>query len=1078
MSTIEKFVSPFIPQQFPSFYKEEGPNFIAFVKAYYEWLESTGQALQRSRSLLEYADIDTTEQEFLKYFRNTYLHSLPESIIADKRLLVKHIVDLYRAKGTPRAYELLFRLIFNEDIELYIPSDFILKPSDGEWTVPRYIEVSDSDYLEDLIGKQIYNSSRNATAVVESVNQKVVNGRLFHVLILSSIRGRFKYGERILCASVPEITLDNAPRVLGSLTAIAIENGGLGFSQGDIVDVTGSGVEAKARVAAVRDENGKVNFRLENGGSGYSLEGTVITVATALNLIVENSSGVFANGNIITSSNTSANGTLVSSNSSFLKLINFSQDLTFNTGDTVTNIANVTFTDTGDLVGLESHGLADGTEIKFYDIVGTTGLTANQTYYVINSTSNDFQVSSSVSGSALALTGDGTARAITGTAVVSRVTGGGGSGASFAIGGLVNKEVMLLNTDFIKDQANVQLNNPWNFAKYAEANLSSTIVETLNIVNREVGTIAFLSRINPGTGYSASPFVSVVEPVVSGQAFDDGFGGIKGKNADVSTSVANSRGIATAVEVVSSGYGFQPGERVFLSSPNNAGVVVTGVSVVDTDGTGDGYWKNNKGFVSDIMNIQDSYYYQNFSYEILVNRMLSVYEKIVKDLVHPSGVALFGRFRLKNQLLGEASEPKYFDIDTSAVPPTEPTNLITLSNYNTLTLNRNSAATYFASTNNQFFEVGANVARFDPSLGLLLEGQRTNNVVNSRAEGFTEGGPGSLPTSWVTPTVQTGLTRVLSAVSAGGLNGLGIGFFGTAGTSVTSFEPAARANAPAASPSQTRTVTAILWLANGSLSGISSITLGGIFLTGGGALVTSNLFTGADLNGSLTTQPRAFTFTCTATSNTDIARFNPRLAITVNSGQTTDAVIGVALLGEETASFASTPILPPLGTLASATRLTDQLTTPISSLGIANNGFSTMVGTYRLPQLGSGSYLPNLMEMNNGSLNDRIWVHNSGGTIVLSRSTGGVTTSVTLGSGIVANTPFRVAISNAGNGRIGGSLNGGAVQSVTGAPTNYTVMRVGSGFGGDQPMFGYQRGFSYLNYAENDNRLRQLSTLT
>lgn len=596
MSAIEKFVSPFIPQQFPAFYKEEGPNFIAFVKAYYEWMESANQSLYHSRSLLEYSDIDTTEAAFLKYFRNTYLHSLPESIIADKRLLVKHIVDLYRAKGTPRAYELLFRLIFNEDIELYIPSNFIFKPSDGEWTVPRYIEVSDSEYLERLIGKQIYNSSRNATAVVESVNQKVVNKKLFHVLTLSSMKGRFKFGEKILSASVPEITLQNAPNVIGSLTVIAIENGGLGFNRGDIVDVTGSGVDGKARIAAVRDENGKVSFRLENGGSGYSLDGTVISVATTLNLNIQTPVGSFAAGDNIVSSNTTANGTLVFANSSLLKLIDFSSNLSFYSGDTVTN-------------------------------------------------------------------GNGS------SAVVSFVTGGGGTGASFEIGGLVNKEVLLINTDYISTYLSANLSLNWAFSKNPVANLNSTIGDTLTIIEKEVGTISFLSKINPGVGYSGSPFVSVVEPIVASQAIEDGSGGIKGLNAEVSTTVANSQGIVTAVEVVNSGFGFNPGEKVFLSNPNNAGVVVTGISIVDTDGVGDGYWKNNKGFVSDIMNIQDSYYYQDFSYEILVNRMLSVYEKIVKDLIHPSGVALFGRFRLKNQDLGVPSEPKYFSIVSSAASP-------------------------------------------------------------------------------------------------------------------------------------------------------------------------------------------------------------------------------------------------------------------------------------------------------------------------------------------------------------------------------------------------------------------------
>ena len=583
--SIEKFVSPFIPQQFPAFYKEEGPNFIAFLKAYYEWMESTGQTIERARSLFELADIDSTEAAFIKYFKNTYIRSLPESIISDKRLLVKHILDLYRAKGTPRAYELLFRILFNEDIELFIPGDFILKPSDAEWVIPRFIEVSDNPFLEVLTGKQIFNSSRNATAVVESVNQKIVGNKFIHVLYLSSINGRFKYGEKILCSEVPELTLDNAPTVLGSLTAIAIENGGAGFIVGDVLDVTGTGVTGKARVASTRDENGKVSFTLVNGGSGYSLD-AVVTVATALYLNINNAIGVIENGESVVSSNTSANGTVTFANTTQIQLINFSSDLSFNTGDTIVSTNGSTSTVTGQF-------------------------------------------------------------------------GGGGAGATFSVGGLVNREILVVNTDKIADYLLETLDGTWEFDLNPVANLNSVIGETLRFRTLEVGTISFLSNINPGTGYSANPYVDVIEPDVAGESIPDGIGGIKGHNAEVTTRVANAQGIATAVEVVKSGYGFVPGETVFLSKFGNEGVVVTGVGVVDQDGVDDGYWADTKGFLSDVIKIQDSYYYQNFSYEIIVNRMLSTYENLVRDLVHPTGIALFGRFRIKNELISDQSEPVF-----------------------------------------------------------------------------------------------------------------------------------------------------------------------------------------------------------------------------------------------------------------------------------------------------------------------------------------------------------------------------------------------------------------------------------
>ena len=45
MRDIETVISPFIENQFPAFYKEQGESFILFVKAYFEWLEQNHQLL-------------------------------------------------------------------------------------------------------------------------------------------------------------------------------------------------------------------------------------------------------------------------------------------------------------------------------------------------------------------------------------------------------------------------------------------------------------------------------------------------------------------------------------------------------------------------------------------------------------------------------------------------------------------------------------------------------------------------------------------------------------------------------------------------------------------------------------------------------------------------------------------------------------------------------------------------------------------------------------------------------------------------------------------------------------------------
>jgi len=95
-----KNVSTLVKQQFPSFYLEEGGNFLQFIKAYYEWMEEQGNVIFKARRLGEFTDIDETLDEYIKYFMSKYLHGIPESVLADKKLLVKHIKDFYASMGS------------------------------------------------------------------------------------------------------------------------------------------------------------------------------------------------------------------------------------------------------------------------------------------------------------------------------------------------------------------------------------------------------------------------------------------------------------------------------------------------------------------------------------------------------------------------------------------------------------------------------------------------------------------------------------------------------------------------------------------------------------------------------------------------------------------------------------------------------------------------------------------------------------------------------------------------------------------------------------------------------------------
>ena len=143
-----------VKSQFPDFYSEYGPIYIEFLKVYYAWMESNKYTAP-AKEIPTLLDIDTTEDLFLNYFKKEYMNSMPESVLGDQRFLQKHILDLYRSKGSHEGLRLLFRLLYNKEIDIYIPGKDMFRLSNSKWVQRKYMEISNKEINKDLIGKQI-----------------------------------------------------------------------------------------------------------------------------------------------------------------------------------------------------------------------------------------------------------------------------------------------------------------------------------------------------------------------------------------------------------------------------------------------------------------------------------------------------------------------------------------------------------------------------------------------------------------------------------------------------------------------------------------------------------------------------------------------------------------------------------------------------------------------------------------------------------------------------------------------------------------------------------------------------------
>ena len=137
--------------------------------------------VQNIQQFLDYVDADYTVTNFLDKFRDAFMTSLPSTLASgiSRRNLIKNIKDLYAAKGTTDGHKLFFRILFDEEATILYPRDNILRASDGVWStdkILRVVELGNSNFTN-LIGQRIYTLDSAERIVSSAVVVTVVKFR-------------------------------------------------------------------------------------------------------------------------------------------------------------------------------------------------------------------------------------------------------------------------------------------------------------------------------------------------------------------------------------------------------------------------------------------------------------------------------------------------------------------------------------------------------------------------------------------------------------------------------------------------------------------------------------------------------------------------------------------------------------------------------------------------------------------------------------------------------------------------------------------------------------------------------------
>ena len=208
---------------------------IIFIAEYYNFLNQEGHGSSWViNELLNNQDVDHALDSFVELIKAESGTIIPDYAVADKRKFYKHINELYLSKGSIDSYKLLFRVLFDVEIEIGLPKENLLITSDGKWAQEKslFVEVSYHDPFS-IVGSIVSVISADGTSNIklEVPRIKHVTDYLYEFSISNFIgtiyEGYKIYYNDIFIGSVKE-----------SLNAITINATGKNFKVGQLIDVS------------------------------------------------------------------------------------------------------------------------------------------------------------------------------------------------------------------------------------------------------------------------------------------------------------------------------------------------------------------------------------------------------------------------------------------------------------------------------------------------------------------------------------------------------------------------------------------------------------------------------------------------------------------------------------------------------------------------------------------------------------------------------------------------------------------------------------------------------------------------
>lgn len=628
-----------ISSQVPDFVRDDHPQFVEFLKAYHRFMEQEGETQYVLKNFAEYLDIDGISKDVLEdtevvnpsyyimqqRFYDNFISLFPKDMIADKDLVLKHVQNFYRARGTEKSTKFLSRAVYNKEAEFYYPKDNILKVSDGKWYVEKTLNIKDvavSNVANTIAAPRFVNTTirgaqSNSTAIVERINPYYENGVLITELTLSSVEQDFINGEKLITFIEEEGQVKELSANLfsGIITTAYVQNPGSGYVQGASVPISsnsGSGGQIIiSKVTKSRLEGKIKGVEVVLPGAGFQAGDP---------LLFAGGGGRFAAANVF-----SVNPDETYHRSDY-NIVSETINLEANTTIGNSVYSNISGSNANTVM---ENAFTYWTYANCGPIVACAIINPGQNYIEIPTVD---VVSNTI---------------IRSLGILGRMEIANG-GFGYVVGDVINIE-----------------NPPGSLGDGAKGQVS---VVDANGTITQIDWDDTVTGFPPGgLGYNQSvlPIANVVSANASAYGANVEIKAILA-DGEALKATANVIGAIEKLTVVSGGVGYLTPPTLDLSTQGD-GTAQASANIVTGIYTYPGRYLNDDGQLSAYNFLQDRDYYQEYSYVIKIAESINKYRRSFKDLIHPAGAKMFGEYQYRNS---DIAYEEGIDIANTYVLPT------------------------------------------------------------------------------------------------------------------------------------------------------------------------------------------------------------------------------------------------------------------------------------------------------------------------------------------------------------------------------------------------------------------------